>query len=49
MSIESRPAVYFPTMTDKELVAYAESYMETNLERELLERMKKLTDERVEK
>lgn len=45
MSIELRPVVYFPTMTDEELVSYAESYSETNLEKELSIRLKSFLEE----
>ena len=45
MSIESRPVVYFPTMTDDELVTFAESYSATSLERELCIRLKSLLEE----
>ena len=40
MSMEKRPAVYFPTMTTPELVSYAETYEVTALEKELLCRIK---------
>lgn len=46
MNIESRPVVYFPTMTDEELVAYAESYSATNLEKELSVRLKTFLEEK---
>lgn len=44
MSIESRPKVYFPTMTKGEIVNYAESYAETELEKALLEKLDYDTD-----
>lgn len=45
MSIESRLAVYLPSLTDEELISYADSYAETSLEKELLVRLKNLIDE----
>lgn len=45
MSIKSRPVVYFPSLTDEELISYADSYAETLLEGELLARVKILLDE----
>lgn len=39
-SIESRPVVYFPSLTDEELISYADSYAKTLLEQVLLVRLK---------
>lgn len=44
MSIKSRPVVYFPSLTDEELISYADTYGETLLERELLARVRSLVD-----
>lgn len=37
MKLEDRPTVYFPSMTENEVVCYAETYAETALEKCLLE------------
>lgn len=39
------PAVYFQTMSVDEVLNYAESYAETELEKSLLECLKALVDE----
>lgn len=36
--------IYLPAMTDEELVAYCDSYSETDLEKELVLRLKNLLD-----
>lgn len=44
-SIKTRPVVYFPSLTNEELISYADSYGETLLEGELLVRVKCLLEE----
>ena len=39
MSVESRPVVYLPTMTDEEVIAYAQTHAATSLEYALLTRL----------
>ena len=41
MSIENRPAVYFPSMSDDEVIRYAETHAETTLEKTLVDRINK--------
>lgn len=45
MPLETRPVVYFPSLTDEELLSYAESYSETSLEKELSVRLKHFLEE----
>lgn len=37
MNIQFRPEVYLPSMTEDEVIAYAETYAATDLEKRLLE------------
>ena len=39
------PSMYLPTMTDAELISYAEQFASTALEKELLNRAKQCKDE----
>ena len=44
MSTESRPTMYFETMSAEEIINYAESYSETALEKAMLRHMKLFAD-----
>ena len=45
-SVESRPAVYFSSMTTEELISYAESFAVTAMEKALLAALKSENEER---
>lgn len=40
-----KPKMYFPTMTDNEVISYAVVHAETDLEKALLERFESIIDE----